>query len=107
MMLQVENIQVYYGAINALRGLSFHLEEGEIVALIGANGAGKSSTLKNYFRPSPPSRWRNSFPGRKYHPDSPRGNRPQRNRSGSGRATHFSENDGVGKPGNRRIYCGG
>ena len=46
MMLQVENIQVYYGAINALRGLSFHLEEGEIVALIGANGAGKSSTLK-------------------------------------------------------------
>ena len=46
MMLQVENIHVYYGAINALRGLSFHLEEGEIVALIGANGAGKSSTLK-------------------------------------------------------------
>ena len=45
-MQQVGNIQVYYCAINALRGLSFHLEEGEIVALIGANGAGKSSTLK-------------------------------------------------------------
>ena len=46
MMLKVEDIHVYYGAINALRGLSFHLEEGEIVALIGANGAGKSTTLK-------------------------------------------------------------
>ena len=46
MMLKVEDIHVFYGAINALRGLSFHLEEGEIVALIGANGAGKSTTLK-------------------------------------------------------------
>jgi branched-chain amino acid transport system ATP-binding protein len=45
MMLQVENIQVYYGAIHALKGISFHLEKGEIVALIGGNGAGKSTTL--------------------------------------------------------------
>jgi branched-chain amino acid transport system ATP-binding protein len=45
MMLTVENINVYYGAIHALKGLNFSLEEGEIVALIGANGAGKSTTL--------------------------------------------------------------
>jgi len=45
MMLEVENINVYYGAIHALSNISFHLEEGEIVALIGANGAGKSTTL--------------------------------------------------------------
>jgi branched-chain amino acid transport system ATP-binding protein len=45
MMLQVNNLNVYYGAIHALKGISFHLEQGEIVALIGANGAGKSSTL--------------------------------------------------------------
>jgi branched-chain amino acid transport system ATP-binding protein len=45
MMLKVENINVHYGAIHALRGLTFSLEKGEIVALIGANGAGKSTTL--------------------------------------------------------------
>jgi branched-chain amino acid transport system ATP-binding protein len=44
-MLKVNDIHVYYGAIHALQGVSFHLEEGEIVALIGANGAGKSSIL--------------------------------------------------------------
>lgn len=45
MMLNVENLHVYYGAIHALKGVSFHLEQGEIVALIGANGAGKSTVL--------------------------------------------------------------
>ncbi|MCL4268526.1 MAG: ABC transporter ATP-binding protein [Anaerolineales bacterium] len=46
MMLHVENLQVYYGAIHALKGVSFHLDKGEVVALIGANGAGKSTVLK-------------------------------------------------------------
>ncbi|GAB4499355.1 MAG: ABC transporter ATP-binding protein [Anaerolineales bacterium] len=45
MMLEVKNLHVYYGAIHALKGINFHVEEGEIVALIGANGAGKSTTL--------------------------------------------------------------
>jgi branched-chain amino acid transport system ATP-binding protein len=44
-MLEVENLNVYYGAIHALKGISFHVEKGEIVTLIGANGAGKSTTL--------------------------------------------------------------
>lgn len=46
MLLQVENLHVYYGAIHALQGISFHIDKGEIVTLIGANGAGKSTTLK-------------------------------------------------------------
>ena len=46
MMLEIEKINVFYGAIQALTDVSFNVEEGEIVALIGANGAGKSTTLK-------------------------------------------------------------
>ena len=45
MLLEVDNINVYYGAIHAIKGISFHVEEGEIVTLIGANGAGKTTTL--------------------------------------------------------------
>jgi len=44
--LNVENVHTYYGNIHALKGISFTVEQGEIVTLIGANGAGKSTTLK-------------------------------------------------------------
>ena len=44
-LLQVDNIHVYYGAIHAIKGISFTVNEGEIVTLIGANGAGKSTSL--------------------------------------------------------------
>ncbi len=45
-MLKVDNLNVYYGKIHAVKDLSFQVNEGEIVSLIGANGAGKSTTLK-------------------------------------------------------------
>jgi branched-chain amino acid transport system ATP-binding protein len=45
-MLEVKDLHVFYGAIHALQGISFDVDQGEIVTLIGANGAGKSTTLK-------------------------------------------------------------
>ena len=44
-LLKVENLHVYYGSIHAIKGISFDVNEGEVVTLIGANGAGKSTTL--------------------------------------------------------------
>lgn len=45
-ILALENVSTYYGQIQALKGISLHVDEGEIVTLIGANGAGKSTTLR-------------------------------------------------------------
>ena len=46
MLLEVENLRVHYGKIEAIRGISIEVDQGEIVTLIGANGAGKTTTLK-------------------------------------------------------------
>ena len=53
MLLSVENLQVSYGRIKALHGIDFEIEEGEIVTIIGANGAGKSTTLRAISRMVP------------------------------------------------------
>ena len=46
-LLEVNNLEVYYGVICALKGISFHVDEGEIVSLIGANGAGKTTMMQS------------------------------------------------------------
>jgi branched-chain amino acid transport system ATP-binding protein len=53
-LLEVEDIHTFYGAIEALKGVSLTVEEGEVVTLIGSNGAGKSSTLRSISGLSPP-----------------------------------------------------
>ena len=54
MLLSVEDLHVGYGAIEALHGITFEVKKGEIVTLIGANGAGKSTTLMSLMRLPPP-----------------------------------------------------
>ena len=46
MMLKIENLHVYYDAIHAIKGVTLNVQEGEIVSLIGANGAGKTTILR-------------------------------------------------------------
>lgn len=63
-LLQVENLAVKYGEITAVRGISFTVEQGEIVAIIGANGAGKSTTLMTVSGILRPSEGRVIFDGK-------------------------------------------
>lgn len=62
-MLKIDNINVYYGAIHALKGISVDVQQGEIVTLIGANGAGKSTTLRTISGLLKPKSGRITFEG--------------------------------------------
>ena len=53
-VLEVEDIHTFYGSIEALKGISLTVNEGEIVTLIGSNGAGKSTTLRSISGLTPP-----------------------------------------------------
>ena len=62
-MLKIDNIDVYYGAIHALKGISLTVNKGEIVTLIGANGAGKSTALRTISGLLKPKNGKISFEG--------------------------------------------
>lgn len=64
MLLEVEDLHVFYGKIEALKGVSFTVDEGEIVTLIGANGAGKTTTMRTISGVRPVSQGRITFEGR-------------------------------------------
>ncbi len=66
-MLKLENIRTLYGRIEAIRGISMEIDRGEIVCLIGSNGAGKSTTLMTISRVLVPSAGRVLFGGREIH----------------------------------------
>ena len=63
-ILELEDVHTYYGSIQALKGISIEVKEGEIVTLIGANGAGKSTTLRSINGLNSPRRGRIRFQGR-------------------------------------------
>ena len=62
-LLEIEDLDVHYGGIHALKGVSLKVEAGEVVTLIGANGAGKTTTLRAISGLVPPSRGRVRFDG--------------------------------------------
>ena len=62
-LLEIEDIHTYYGNIEALKGLSISVEEGEVVTLIGSNGAGKSTTLRSISGLTPPRQGSIKFDG--------------------------------------------
>lgn len=64
MMLEVDNIHTYYGESHALQGISLKLEAGEVVCLLGRNGAGKSTTLRSIIGLSSPRKGKVMFQGR-------------------------------------------
>ena len=66
-VLEVEDIHTYYGAIEALKGISLTVNEGEIVTLIGSNGAGKSTTLRSISGLTPPKTGTIKFRGKEIH----------------------------------------
>jgi branched-chain amino acid transport system ATP-binding protein len=70
-ILELENVQTFYGSIEALKGISIEVKHGEIVTLIGANGAGKSTTLRSINGLNHPRRGRIRFQGRDITHSSP------------------------------------
>ena len=72
-ILELEDVHTYYGAIHALKGISLTVNEGEIVTLIGANGAGKSTTLRSINGLNHPRRGRIRFRGRDITHAAPHG----------------------------------
>ena len=70
-MLRIDNIQTYYGSIQALKGISMEINEGEIITLIGANGAGKTTTLMSVSGIVPPRSGEITFMGEPIHGMAP------------------------------------
>ena len=89
-MLKIDNIHVYYGAIHAIKGISLEVREGEIVTLIGGNGAGKSTTLRTISGLLKPKSGKITFLGEDI----------------SGKPAHAIVRDGISQvPEGRRIFA--
>ncbi len=101
-ILKVDDINVYYGSIHAIKGISFEVNEGEIVTLIGANGAGKSTTLNTIACLLRSKTGHIEFMGEPEPRSQPQG-RFQGACSGAGGTPGVSPDDGSGKSGHGRV----
>ena len=104
MLLSVNDIHVYYGAIHAVKGVSLEVNEGEIVTLIGANGAGKSTVLNTISGLLHPKSGSITFMDKPLSGIAPNKIVQMATCSVPGRTPHFPAHDRRGKPRNGRIY---
>ena len=77
-MLELDDVHVYYGAIHALKGVTLRVEPGKIVTLLGANGAGKSTTLRTISGLLRPAQGLDPVRGRRDHEAQAAGDREGR-----------------------------
>lgn len=101
-MLDVKDLNVYYGKIHAIKNISLTVEEGELVSLIGANGAGKTSLLTAIMGQIP-STGQISFEGQAVHGNGTIGDSKKRYDHGTGRQTCISKNFCNGQSAVRRL----
>jgi branched-chain amino acid transport system ATP-binding protein len=88
-MLKISDLNVYYGGIHALKGISLDVPTGQIVTLIGANGAGKSSTLRAISGLIKNKKGSITIQRSRHHDPRPGGDRQERHRHVSGRPPHL------------------
>ena len=103
-MLQVEDLNVYYGAIHALQGISFHVDEGEIVTLIGANGAGKSTTLRTISGLLQAAHGHGAVQGGGHHHHARRADRAAGHQPGARGPQDLRAADGAREPDDGRLH---
>ncbi len=102
-MLQLRGVETFYGKIQALKGIDLDVNEGEIVTLIGANGAGKSTTMMTIFGTPRARKGTITFAGQEITGLAPHHDRAHVDRAIAGRAAHLSAHDGLRKPADGRL----
>ena len=102
-LLQVEGVETYYGNIRALNGVNVAVQQGEIVALIGANGAGKSTLMMTIFgSPRARSRHDHALPAKTSPQHADARDRADADRPVAGGPPHLPAHDGARKPADGR-----
>ena len=105
MILRVENLDVFYGDVQALDSVSLEIEEGAIVAIVGANGAGKTTLIRALAGMQPQARGRRCVSRHGYFTLAQPSGLRSRTRPGGGRPAGVSDAVGGGKPRHRRACC--
>ena len=105
MLLEINNVHVHYHKVAALKGIDMSVPEDGIVTIIGANGAGKSTTLRAISGLVPDQQGRDRVRGRAHRQASAGKDRGARHRPRAGRPPHLSQPDGRGEFAHRRLSC--